>query len=276
MGSVGWTVSKEETCACRIGDLDPGIKTLSTSLLEILLRLENDLVDAGGDLELGCLFRALGVARGEQLHAATVRVSDAEERRGQRRASRKKMGGLLRDRIEHAEITPVTVNLEADVDTLGGLPEGDVEDCRRQRAVNGGDGELTMAADGSLHFRTSRSRAHFRTPIRSRTDMTSSPPLGKYLASSGVSLVLRPSLSSTFHRQEDKGQGSQSPRPVPLQSRKRCSPRNRDRQVVERIVLLQVLLSNPLASCLTSVQVFGCPTSPACNRTSPRSWPSSS
>ena len=41
---------------CWIDDLDPGIKTLSARLFKILLWLENDLVDASGDLEMGYLF----------------------------------------------------------------------------------------------------------------------------------------------------------------------------------------------------------------------------
>lgn len=75
---------------CGVDDLDPGIKALPASLFEILLRLEHDLVDTRGDLELGCLIRSLTVAWGEKCHAATIGVGGAEERRGQWRATKKK------------------------------------------------------------------------------------------------------------------------------------------------------------------------------------------
>lgn len=87
-----WLVSKEETCARWFDDLDPGIKTLSASLFKILLWLEDDLVYASGDLEMRCLFRPLGVAWGDERHAATVGVGDTEERNGQRSDSEKEHG----------------------------------------------------------------------------------------------------------------------------------------------------------------------------------------
>ena len=87
---MGGLVSKEETCVRCVGDLDPGIKTLSASLFKILLWLENDLVYASGDLEARCLFCPLGIAWGKERHAATVGVGDTEGRDGQRRISRSK------------------------------------------------------------------------------------------------------------------------------------------------------------------------------------------
>lgn len=182
-----WDRSARKRRVCRVGDLDPGIKTLSASLFEILLRLENELVDAGGDLELGCLFRPLGVARGEERHAATVGVRDTGERRGQRRASRKNMDGLLSDRIEHAKVTSVAISLETDVDTLGGLPEGDVEHCHRQRA-------RSTATTTSSPWQVMGPFIGARHVKHLQLTMTSSPPLGKYLASSGGSLLLAVSL----------------------------------------------------------------------------------
>lgn len=67
--------------ACQIDYLDPGIKTLSASLFKILLGLENDLVDAGGDLELGCLFCLFGIAWGKEGHAATIDIGDTKKER---------------------------------------------------------------------------------------------------------------------------------------------------------------------------------------------------
>jgi len=97
------------------GDLDPGIETLSASPFKIFLWLENDLVCASGDLEMRRSFRPLGVAWGEERHAATVGVGD-----------------MLRDRIKHAEITAIAINLEIDLDALGGLSKGNVKDYHCQ------------------------------------------------------------------------------------------------------------------------------------------------
>lgn len=133
--------SAKETRVSLVDDLDPGIKTLSSCLFKILLRLENDLVDASGDLELGYLPRPFGVARREQCHAATVLVSDTEERGSTVGLEReRKWTEPVRDGIKHAEITPVAIDLENDLDTLGGLSQRGIEDCHCQRARS------TMAA----------------------------------------------------------------------------------------------------------------------------------
>lgn len=98
------------------------------------------------------------------------------------------------------------------------------------------DDELTMASDGSLHRYRRRRRVKHRhrltslarhvisniyaSAIRSdpETDMSSSsPPSGKYLASSGRFLSsVRLVSNKSLYRQENKGQGSQTTRLVPL------------------------------------------------------------
>ena len=72
---------REQTRVSRVDDLNPRIEALSACLFKILFRLEHDLVDAWGDLELRCLFPALRVAWGEERHAATVGVGDTRSRR---------------------------------------------------------------------------------------------------------------------------------------------------------------------------------------------------
>lgn len=72
---------QEQTRVCRVDDLNPRIEALSARLFKIFLRLEHDLVDAGGDLMLGCLLPALRVAWGEERHATTVGVGDTKSRR---------------------------------------------------------------------------------------------------------------------------------------------------------------------------------------------------
>lgn len=79
---MGWLVSNKETRVRCVEDLNPGIKTLSASLFKIFLWLENDLVYPSGDLEMRGFFRLLGVAWGEECHAATVGVGGTGGRNG--------------------------------------------------------------------------------------------------------------------------------------------------------------------------------------------------
>lgn len=64
-----------------VSDLNPGIKALPARPFKILLWPEDDLVDASGDLELGCLSCPLAVTWREERHAATISVGSADSGR---------------------------------------------------------------------------------------------------------------------------------------------------------------------------------------------------